>query len=113
MVTVSEQYQLECEVKQLKDTEEVREVLLEEKDQTINDLKQKQKKYDMWTEYFDSVTQRYCTVDLETILRQASDYHNLKQKLEQIRDRADIWDGKESGWYGNKLKEILNSKEKE
>ena len=92
MVTVSEQYKLEQENKR---------------------LKEKQKFYDHWTKYFDPITQSYCTVSLETIHRQASDYHNLKQKLEQIRDRADIWDGKESGWYGNKLKEILNSKEKE
>ena len=30
-----------------------------------------------------------------------------KEILEKIRDKADMWDGKESSYYGNKLKEIL------
>ena len=38
------------------------------------------------------------------------DYPFLKQKLEMIKDKADMWDGKESSYYGNKLKEILESK---
>ena len=47
-----------------------------------------------------------------------SDYYKLectirelKEKLEKIKDKADMWDGKESLYYGNKLKEILKENE--
>lgn len=34
---------------------------------------------------------------------------NLKQIIKQVKDKAEMWDGNESSYYGNKLKKILEN----
>ena len=59
-------------------------------------------------EDLDNKHEEYRKYQKELIDSWEAKAHGLKKKLEKIRDRADIWDGKESGWYGKKLKEILD-----